>query len=620
MRYKDFETKNYFFMAPIKTALATKETGFITEQLISYYERRARGGVGTIIFEPIAVMPSGKEHPRQVMLNTDEHMKSLKNLINIVHKYGTKLVVHLNHAGRAANPKIVSEVIAPSQVKCPATGQIPRELTKNEIQNIINEFRKNALRAQKAGADALEIQFGHGYLVHQFISKRLNKRNDEYGKDRFLFAKELLMNLKEVIEIPIFLRISGSEFISDGIDNKDLEEIFSIAEEYGISVIHVGWGNACDSVPWYYNHMSLSIEYMNNKLREIRKMTKLPIIVVGRMQKDLRFKKLLKERIIDGVVFGRQLIIDPDFPNKVLNNSEDYIRCGSCLQGCLGNVKTGKSLGCIANPEIHENFVVEKSSKKKVAIVGGGPAGLFAGLYLRKKGYDVTVFEKNNYLGGQWVLAYKSPGKLSMKDTLDDLIKKAIKELEIKLNTEVTKDTFKKEKFDVIIVATGAKPFVPQIKGLKNYITGFDFFNGKEVKGTKVLIIGGGLIGLEVAEALLKEGKDVTVVEALDEIGRGMEIVARKLFNKNYASKIKIYTKSFVKEVKDEEVIVQTNESEISLGKFDDIVITAGTKPENGLYEELKEEISKVYVIGDAMRVGQIMDAVQGALEVASKI
>ncbi|OQY09536.1 MAG: NADH:flavin oxidoreductase [Marinitoga sp. 4572_148] len=620
MKLGRFETKNHIFMAPIKTALATLKTGFITDEQIKYYERKAKGGVGTIILEPISVLPSGKEHPKQTMLNTDEHINGLKNLIDSLHKYDTKLIVHLNHAGRAANPKASGEVLAPSAVACPSTGQTPKELTKDEIEKIIEAFKENALRAQKAGADAIEIQFGHGYIVHQFYSERLNQRTDEYGKEKFKFARELLAAITSEIEIPLFIRISGSEFIENGITNEDLSKIFALAEEFGVSAIHVGWGNACDSAPWYYNHMSLPLEIMDNKLKEIRKLTSLPIIAVGRMHKDERYKKLVEDKVVDGVVFGRQLIIDPDFPDKILSNSDDYIRCGGCLQGCLSNVKAGKPVGCIANPEIHREFVVEEKTKKKVAIVGGGPAGLFTGLYLKKKGYDVTIFEKNDYLGGQWVLAYRAPGKLSMKDTLDDLIRKAKKELEIKLNTEATKDAFKDKKYDAIIIATGAKPFVPPIKGLENYITGFDFFNGKEIKGKKVLIIGGGLIGLEVAEALVKEGKAVTVVEALDEVGRGMEIVASKMFGKNYAPKISIHTKTFVKEIKGKEVIVQTKECEVSLGEFDDIVVTAGTKPENTLYEELSEEFDNVYLVGDAMKVGQIIDATQGALELAKEI
>lgn len=620
MKLGKFETKNHIFMAPIKTALATLKTGFITDEQIKYYERKAKGGVGTIILEPISVLPSGKEHPKQTMLNTDEHINGLKNLIDSLHKYDTKLIVHLNHAGRAANPKASGEVLAPSAIACPATGQTPKELAIDEIEKIIEAFKENALRAQKAGADAIEIQFGHGYIVHQFYSERLNQRTDEYGKEKFKFARELLAAITSEIEIPLFIRISGSEFIENGITNEDLSKIFALAEEFGVSAIHVGWGNVCDSAPWYYNHMALPLVVMDDKLKEIRELTSLPIIAVGRMHKDERHKKLVEDKVIDGVVFGRQLIIDPDFPDKILSNSDDYVRCGGCLQGCLGNVKAGKPVGCIANPEIHREFVVEEKTKKKVAIVGGGPAGLFTGLYLKKKGYDVTVFEKNDYLGGQWVLAYRAPGKLSMKDTLDDLIRKAKKELEIKLNTEATKDAFKDEKYDAIIIATGAKPFVPPIKGLENYITGFDFFNGKEIKGEKVLIIGGGLIGLEVAEALVKEGKVVTVVEALDEVGRGMEIVASKMFGKNYAPKISIHTKTFVKEIKGKEVIVQTKECEISLGEFDDIVVTAGTKSENTLYEELSEEFDNVYLVGDAMKVGQIIDATQGALELAKEI
>ncbi|WGS65662.1 NAD(P)/FAD-dependent oxidoreductase [Marinitoga aeolica] len=621
MKFGKFETKNHIFMAPVKTALATPKTGFITEEQIKYYERKAKGGVGTIILEPISVLPSGKEHPKQTMLNTDEHIEGLKKLADALHQYDTKLVVHLNHAGRAANPKASGEILAPSPIKCPSTGQTPKELTNYQIEQLIYAFKENALRAQKAGVDGVEIQFGHGYIVHQFYSKKLNQRIDEYGKDKFKFARELLTAVTENLEIPLFIRVSGSEFVENGITNEDLSKIFALAEEFGVSAIHVGWGNACDSAPWYYNHMSLPLEVMDNKLKEIRELTTLPIIAAGRMHKDERYKYLVEGKIVDGVVFGRQLIIDPDFPNKILSNSDDYLRCGSCLQGCLGNVKAGKPIGCIANPEVHKEFVVEKSEKKKVAIIGGGPAGLFAGLYLKKKGYDVTIFEKNNYLGGQWVLAYKSPGKLSMKDTLDDLIRKAEKELEIRMNTEVTKDTFENEKFDSIIVATGAYPFVPPIKGLESYITGFGFFDGEEVKGERVLIIGGGLIGLEVAEALVKENKKVTVIEALDEVGRGMEIVASKLFQKNYAPKISIYTNTLVKEVKGKEVFVKAKDGEeSSLGEFDDIVITAGTKSENKLYEELSKEFDNVYLVGDAMKVGQIIDATQEALELAEKI
>ncbi|ANQ52942.1 NADH:flavin oxidoreductase [Thermosipho sp. 1063] len=621
MLFKEFEAKNNIFMAPIKTALATPKNGLITEQLINYYERKALGGVGTVILEPISVSLSGKEHPKQLMLNSEKHEIKLKELITKLHKYGTKIVVHLNHAGRAANPKIVEDVVAPSPIKCPTTNQLPRELPKSEIRDIINDFKNAALRAQSAGADAIEIQFGHGYLVQQFYSNRLNKRTDEYGENKFLFAEQLLSSIKNSVTIPIFLRISGSEFIDDGISLKDISSIIDLAKKYDVSIIHVGWGNVCDSVPWYYNHMSLPIEPMDEILKLIKNMTNIPIISAGRMQKNERYKYLLEKHVIDGVVFGRQLIIDPDFPNKILNHSNDYIRCGSCLQGCLSSVKSGKPINCIANPEVHKTFIPKTNDKKKIAIVGGGPAGIFAGLYLKKKGYDITLFEKNNYLGGQWVMAYNAPGKLSMKDILDDLIRKAEKELKIIKNTTVDDKFFDDKDFDAIVIATGANPFVPSIKGLKKYITGFDFFSGKKVNGNKILVIGGGLIGVEVTEALVNNGKNITIVELFDEIGRGMELISKKLFSLKYLSKIKVYTNSSVEEIKENnEVFINRNGKIESIGNFDEIIVTAGTKSENSLYNTLSKKIKNVYLVGDALKVGQIFDAVNGALELAEKI
>ncbi|MEN8222800.1 MAG: NAD(P)/FAD-dependent oxidoreductase [Acidobacteriota bacterium] len=620
MKFGNFETKNNFFMAPIKTALSTPATGYVTEEQIKYYKRRAVGGIGTIILEPISVSVHGKEHPKQMMLNTDEHITGLSKLIEAVHEEGVKAVVHLNHAGRAANPKASGSIFAPSSITCPSTGQIPMELTKEDIDGIISSFCENVRRAEKAGADAIELQFGHGYIVNQFFSEKLNKRSDEYGVDKFKFAGDLLSSIRNISSIPLFLRISGNEFTDGDISGEEKKKTFLLADQYDVSIIHVGWGNACDSPQWYYNHMSLPLDIMDKNLEQIRSLTSGTLIAAGRMHKNNRYDDLVRSGILDGAVFGRQMIIDPDFPKTILSGSSDYIRCGSCLQGCLGNVKLGKPIGCIANPEVHNEFKVDPSESGKIAVIGGGPAGMFGSLYLKQKGYDVVLFEREKKLGGQWILSYKSPGKLSMKDPLDDLINKVENEIDVRTGTNADTDLLLKKNFDKIIVATGAVPLVPGIEGLDNYLTGFDFFNGAEVNGENVVVIGGGLIGLEVTEALVDAGKKVTVVEMLDEIGRGMELVAYKMFLKKYLSKIEVLKNTIVKKIEGKEVFVESDGELKSLGQFDNILITAGTKSDNELYNELSKSLKNVYLIGDAYKVGQIIDAAESSLSIAEEI
>ncbi len=620
MKFGDFEAKNNYFMAPVKTALSTPGTGYVTEDQIKYYKRRAMGGIGTIILEPISVSVNGKEHPKQLMLDTDEHITGLKKLIDSIHSENVMAVVHLNHAGRAANPKASGEVFAPSSIACPSTGQLPSELSKEDIKVLISSFCENVKRAEKCGADAVELQFGHGYIVNQFISERLNRRTDEYGKDTFKFADELLKEIRNISSILLFLRISGSEFVEGGIEEESQKRIFSLADKYNVSLIHVGWGNACDSPQWYYNQMSLPLEIMDKKLAEIRNMTSRSLIAAGRMHKNERFKKLINNKTLDGVAFGRQMIVYPDFPEAVLSGSSNYVRCGSCLQGCLGNVKQGKPIGCIANPEVHKEFVAGSVKGKRVAVIGGGPAGIFGSLYLKKKGYDVVLYEEGNELGGQWVLSYKSPGKGSLKDPLDDLIRKVKNEVDVRTDITVNENTLRIENFDEIVVATGAVPLIPRIEGLDDYMTGFEFFEGAKVKGDKVVVIGGGLIGLEVAEALVDMGKKITIVEMLDEIGRGMELIASKMFMKKYMPKVDVYKETIVKKISDNEVFVEHAGEKRSLGKFDDILVTTGTRSDNDLYNKLSKEFDNVHLIGDALKVGQIIDAAESSMNLAEKI
>lgn len=617
---QQFQLKNQYFMSPVKTATAEPGTGKITEATVDYYSERARGGVGTIILEPVAVMPSGKEHPKQFMLEGAENAEGLKGLVDTIHSYNTKVFVHLNHAGRAANPMASkTPPVGPSSLKCPMSSQTCEVLSIEQIREIESAFIEKSKIAADCGADGIEIQLGHGYLAAQFMSARLNQRQDEYGQNRFLFAENIVKGIKEAVSIPVMIRISGKEF-TENLTEEDEARIFELAEKYGVSIIHVGWGNACETPPWYYNHMSLPLGVMDEKLKDIRKKTKLLVIAAGRMQLENRYNKLIDEGTVDGVVLGRQLIVDPGFVQKVLSG-ESFIRCAGCLQGCLTSVKAGQPVSCIANPEASRELIPVSDSSKTALIVGGGPAGVYTGIYLARKGLKVTLIEKEDRLGGQWNLAYRVPGKNPMKDTLDDLLSVARAVMDIKTGTEVTVPFIQENSYDEVIIATGARPAHIKIPGLDEYYTGFDVYENPDgISGNNVLIIGGGFIGMESAEILVKKGKNVTVVEMLDEIAGGMDPIGKALLMKAVSGKVDIRTSAKLQRFEETVAVLSKEGKEEKIGPFDSVVVAVGTVSENHLYNELKEKGIHAHLTGDANKVARIMEASLDAYNTAKSI
>ncbi|OQX84345.1 hypothetical protein B6D60_09520, partial [candidate division KSB1 bacterium 4484_87] len=236
--------KNRFFMAPVKTSMGLLG-GKVTEDNLKFYEKIAKGGTAAIILEPMAVLPTGKEHPKQLSIHDDSFVNDIKNIIDTIHKNGAVAGIHLNHAGRAANPKVIGQSpLAPSKMVCPTTGAEAQELTVSQIQEIISAYGKATKRAVQTGADFIEVQFGHGYLVAQFFSERTNKRTDEYGgsqENRLRFAREVLEQvIKNKGNLPFIIRISGKEFVNEGLEPKDLPALLELIEEYEASAIHVG--------------------------------------------------------------------------------------------------------------------------------------------------------------------------------------------------------------------------------------------------------------------------------------------------------------------------------------------------------------------------------------------
>ena len=615
-RIGSLELKNRFIMAPVKSAYGNPK-GEVTPRHLTYYDNLSKGGVAMIILEPVAVSQSGREHPKQLAVHLPDSQQQLQKIVDVLHKNDTFACLNLNHAGRAANPKATGMAPeAPSAVPCPATGQTPEILQKQEIEGIVEGYRQAVRVAAAAGFDAIEIQAGHGYLIQQFLSERTNLREDEYGRDKTLFIKEVFDVVRaERGGLTVLVRISGHEFVENGFGPAENAIILKLAKEYNFDAIHCGFGNACDTPPWYYSHMALPEQKQLEVVGAIRKQTDLPLIVAGRMGTLDKLDQYANDNLADCVALGRPLVADPNFVNKYIQQQTDDITfCGYCLQGCLANVKNGSGLGCIVNPTIDKQ-PIKTAAVKAVAVIGGGPAGMAAVNQLAAMGHKATLFEEKAHLGGQFEMAHQAPHKGSMVRPLNSLILHTEKcGAEIKTATAATLDNL--DRFDHYIVATGSRQKSPEIKGLEtqNTMTSLEFFEKKkQVKGKRVLVIGAGMVGIEAAEILADQGYDVVITKRTDTIANDMEMITKKLMLKRLEQKenLLISPNTTLTEFSADTVKYLKEGIAGEWQPFDTVIIASGMEPENDLYQQLQSAGKLVQVIGDADHPEDIYAATQ---------
>lgn len=629
VRVGGVELPNRLLMAPVKTGLGGTD-GSVNNELLAYYRRRAEGGVGAIIVEPMYVDSAGKEHPRQLAIDGEGAVGGLSRLAQTIHDGGAKAIAHLNHAGRAANPKATGGAPeAPSEVACPTTGAVPLALASDRIRALVGAFAASARRAREAGFDAIELQYGLGYLIAQFLSDRTNRRADDYGGDRDRrdrFAGEVAEAVLQATEgaIPIIARISATDQVDGGLQLDDAIRLTRLLDDWGISAVHVVTGSACDSPPWYYQHMGLPDGVNEGMAAKIKSATGVPTIVAGRLGDPERIEEIIGEEQVDMIAIGRPLVADPDLPQKMAaGRTEEILLCGSCLQGCLASVKAGKGIGCIVNPEVgHESEPIEPSKQElHVVVVGGGPAGLTTSLVARRRGFKVTLLERNQ-LGGQFSLAPLAPGKSAMARPLNSLLRLVnASGADIKTGVEATTELVESLEPDVVVLATGAEPAGLSVPGLDRTLTASQVLTEEEDTGTDVLVVGGGTVGIEVAEFLASKGKTVTVIEMLEEVARDMLPITRKLTLRRLGNlPVSILTNTLLESVKDGMAVVRSPEGERELGPFHSIVVAVGTRSNNELAEPLIAKGLSVKTVGDAAELKQILGAVQSAREVACSI
>ncbi len=626
--------KNRVILPSMCTVFAD-EGGYVSEKLINYHTARAKGGCGMNIVEIAAVHPTSYV-PKVLGIFDDKYLPGLERLASAIKEAGGKACLQLWHAGRQVNSiQTGLPIVSPSPIPCPLCQEMPKELTAEEIAELVSSYGDAALRAKKAGFDAVELHGAHGYLINQFLSPYSNHRTDQYGgsfENRMRFALDALKDIREKVgeDYPVLFRMDSDEMVDGGLTLDDALKIAKVLEVSGVNALHVSIG-VYQTVYYTIPTVDMPVAFNVDAAAAVKSAVNIPVITVGRINDPLVAEKVLEAGKADFVSVGRGQIADPEFCNKSMEDNFDSItKCIGCIQGCF-DVIFGSGLtqpaGCLLNPAVgfEKDFDgLKTETPKKVLIAGGGPGGMEAALLLKKKGHEVILCEKDSKLGGQFFIAGIAPRKAEFTKAAVSLGERTVAEgVEIRLQTLVTPKLIEEINPDYVIVATGAEPIIPEIKGMDggSVFSAHDVLKGIGKTGEHVAVIGGGLVGLETAEFLAKQKKTVTVVEMLDDVAKDMGFIRKVVTSQHLQDAgIQILTGAKCMEIKGTEVTVEKDGKAQLLKGIDTVVIAVGSRSDNQLEEYLKNSKYDYCVIGDAMKARKALDAIREAAEAAKAI
>jgi len=623
--------KNRISMPPMQTNYADHK-GFITDRQINYYVERAKGGVGLIIFEHTGILKQGSASLNMNLICNDGYIPGFKKLISAIHQEGAKIAVELNHAGRQTSSEITgTSPVAASPIPYPGQKVIPRELSVEEIHKIADAFAEAAVRVKKAGADAVEIHMAHGYLISGFLSPFSNKREDEYGgniQGRSKFAIEVLRLVKEKVgqDFSVVCRLSGDEYVEGGLRLEDTKKIAQILENEGADALDISaaLGSYPLNQPTYYFDEGVNVHLAEG----VKSVVSIPVIAVGGIRNAVFAEKVIQERRADLVNIGRALIADPYLPKKAMNgNLKDIVPCIYCNR-CLQSLGTGP-LTCTVNPEAGRESELKFKpigKVKRVLIVGGGLAGMKAAQIAALRGHKVTLYERSDKFGGNMRIASVPPRKEVLLNIVDYLERQLNKlPVTLKMKEQFSARMIEEINPDVIIIATGAQSYFPDINGIKEsrVLTVEEVLSKKVNVGNKVVIVGGGGNGAEIADYLSEKGKQVTIIEMKEGIALGLPSQLQYHLNLRLSQKnVKILASTKVVGFQPGSITIEDGRGiRRSLKEFDSIVITLrGEILGDEITKELRRKNLQFYTIGDAKEPREAREALYEGEAVALRI
>ncbi|MNB70363.1 NADH oxidase [compost metagenome] len=636
IRIRGLELKNRVILPAMGTKMPSEDR-YVTQQLIDYQTARAEGGCGLNFTEVCSVY--GPASPKNFLaISDDKYIPGLKRLTDAIHEAGGKAGIQLWLGGLAVASDPKQMIIIPSPVPVQGTEHTIPGAEISTLKEAAKAFGEGAKRAVEAGFDTIEFHAGHNYTPHSFLSPFFNRRTDEYGgdlKNRARFLIECIEAIRRNIpdEMPLFMRIDAhDDYLEGGLTIEEVIEFCGMTKDAGVDVLDVSRGNfSSAAIKYEVPPIDLPRGFNVDNASRIRKETGMLTVAVGRINAPAQAEEILADGKADMVVIGRAQLADPEFCNKAqAGQTEDIVQCVACNQGCYDGFVSSEMpfITCLRNPALGREAEYQLSATdhpKKVVVAGGGIAGLEAAMILKRRGHHPIVCEAGATLGGQFALAGEAPRKEEMKEAALSRGEQVVRAgIEVRLGTPVTASVLEELQPDEVIVAVGAAPMELKVPGghLPLVTNSHDVLAGKSEVSGKVIIIGGGLVGLEVAEYLHGKASDITVVEMLDRVAKDLGDLRSICVMENLnASGAQILTDAKCVEIKGHGVVIESK-GQIAEYPCDSVVVAIGARSRNfeNINAYCEDHHIPCHVIGDALRARRALNAVAEAHEVARVI